>query len=136
MNICVHRKANVFSHLISRTKLILYDFDVNCDFIRFEDGDINISKKNSYLDAEYFCGHPELLLRTDLVNLHVYICAPEVLLLFSDNFDYQVRQQHPQDICLAPFVVFICLSDYCMLMDMYSLLPVPRSAHCLWCDRK
>lgn len=90
------------------------------DFVRFEDGDFNPSKKDIYLDAEHFCGQHELLLRTDLVNLRVYICAPEVLLLFSDNFDYQVRQQHPQDICLAPFVVFICPSDYCMLM--YSVL--------------
>lgn len=75
-------------------------------------------KKDVYLDAEYFCGQNELLLRTDLVNLHVYICAPEVLLLFSDNFDYQVWQKHPQDICVAPVVVCICMSDYCTAVQL------------------
>lgn len=58
------------------------------DFLRFEDA--NSNRKDIYMDAEYFSGHHELLLRTDLLNLHVYICAPEVLMLFSDNFDYQV----------------------------------------------
>ena len=28
--------------------------------------------------------------RTDLVETSIYICAPEVLMLFADNFDYQV----------------------------------------------
>lgn len=27
--------------------------------------------------------------RTDLMDTHIAICAPEVLMLFSDNFDYQ-----------------------------------------------
>lgn len=27
--------------------------------------------------------------RTDLIDTHITICAPEVLMLFSDNFDYQ-----------------------------------------------
>eukprot|EP00887_Chlorella_sp_A99_P001611 scaffold8.g1611.t1 len=27
--------------------------------------------------------------RTDLMDCHLYICSPEVLMLFSDNFDYQ-----------------------------------------------
>ena len=51
------------------------------------------------MDAEYFSGHQELRLRTDLLNLHVYICAPEVLMLFSDNFDYQVLSNLPQSLC-------------------------------------
>ena len=59
-------------------------------FFRFEDLDSSNSKRDTILDAEYFCGHHELMLRTDLRNLHVYLCTPEVLLLFSDNFDYQV----------------------------------------------
>lgn len=59
---------------------------------RFED--VDSSKKDIYMDADYFSGHQELLLRTDLLNLRVYICAPEVLMLFSDNFDYQVLSKH------------------------------------------
>lgn len=29
----------------------------------------------------------------DLVDAHITICAPEVLMLFSDNFDYQTLRQ-------------------------------------------
>lgn len=32
---------------------------------------------------------PPLQIRTDLMDTHISICAPEVLMLFSDNFDYQ-----------------------------------------------
>ena len=31
--------------------------------------------------------------RCDLMDTHICVCAPEVLLLFSDNFDYQVGGQ-------------------------------------------
>lgn len=30
-----------------------------------------------------------LQVRSDLMDSHISICAPEVLMLFSDNFDYQ-----------------------------------------------
>jgi len=33
--------------------------------------------------------HPELELRGDLMDCHVDVCSPEVLVAFSDNFDYQ-----------------------------------------------
>jgi translation initiation factor eIF-2B subunit epsilon len=41
------------------------------------------------LDASLFSDHPRLRVRSDLGDCHVDICAPEVLLLFTDNFDYQ-----------------------------------------------
>ena len=31
----------------------------------------------------------DLQVRTDLIDTQISICAPEVLMLFSDNFDYQ-----------------------------------------------
>eukprot|EP00955_Chlamydomonas_euryale_P006017 64268-Chlamydomonas_euryale.AAC.1 len=43
--------------------------------------------------------HPHTLhtcpaqVRTDLVDTHIAVCGPEVLLLFSDNFDYQSLQR-------------------------------------------
>ncbi|KAL3149193.1 hypothetical protein ABBQ32_002021 [Trebouxia sp. C0010 RCD-2024] len=72
--------------------LVLLEPQVN-RLIRLEDMDSSNSKKSTILDAEHFSGHNDLMLRTDLLNLHVYICAPEVLLLFSDNFDYQNVEQ-------------------------------------------
>jgi len=34
-------------------------------------------------------GHHEVDLRNDLLDCHIYICSPEVLVSFSDNWDYQ-----------------------------------------------
>ena len=33
--------------------------------------------------------HLGLVLRTDLLDCHVDICSPELMVQFSDNFDYQ-----------------------------------------------
>lgn len=33
--------------------------------------------------------HPGIVFRTDLVDSHIDICSPELMLQFSDNFDYQ-----------------------------------------------
>lgn len=33
--------------------------------------------------------HPSVVLRTDLMDTHIHICSPELMLQFSDNFDYQ-----------------------------------------------
>ena len=41
------------------------------------------------LDASLFSEHPNVEVRTDLRDCHVDVCAPEVLYLFTDNFDYQ-----------------------------------------------
>ena len=41
------------------------------------------------VDASLFSDHANVRVRTDLLDCHVDICAPEVLYLFTDNFDYQ-----------------------------------------------
>ena len=41
-------------------------------------------------DATFFSERDTVQLRLDLADAEIYICAPEVLLLFSDNFDYQM----------------------------------------------
>ena len=41
------------------------------------------------LDASLFSDHTNVQVRTDLQDCHVDICAPELLYLFTDNFDYQ-----------------------------------------------
>ncbi|RKP23509.1 nucleotide-diphospho-sugar transferase, partial [Syncephalis pseudoplumigaleata] len=47
-------------------------------------------RKNSVtLDCEVFKKHPELELRNDLIDCQIDICTPEVLALFTENFDYQ-----------------------------------------------
>ncbi len=41
------------------------------------------------LEASLFSEHASVHVRTDLLDCHIDICAPEVLFLFTDNFDYQ-----------------------------------------------
>ena len=47
--------------------------------------------KQAVIDAHFWGEADEVEVRADLADTHIYICAPEVLMLFSDNFDYQVR---------------------------------------------
>ncbi|KAI4097137.1 MAG: hypothetical protein LQ344_000547 [Seirophora lacunosa] len=41
------------------------------------------------LDPELLSEHPEIEVREDLIDCYVDICTPDVLGLWSDNFDYQ-----------------------------------------------
>ncbi len=46
-------------------------------------------------DAQTSCTVPCLpwQVRADLMDTHISICAPSVLMLFSDNFDYQTLRR-------------------------------------------
>ena len=46
-------------------------------------------RRGLLLDAALFSERDDISIRSDLVETGVYICAPEVLMIFSDNFDYQ-----------------------------------------------
>lgn len=41
------------------------------------------------LDTSFLSGRESVDVRSDLIDTGIYICAPDVLMLFSDNFDYQ-----------------------------------------------
>ncbi len=43
------------------------------------------------IDAHFWGEADAVEVRADLADAGIYLCAPEVLLLFSDNFDYQAR---------------------------------------------
>ena len=45
------------------------------------------------VDTTFFSERDKLSLRYDLADCGIYICAPEVLMLFSDNFDFQHIQR-------------------------------------------
>ncbi len=49
-----------------------------------------MAPKQAVIDAHFWGETDEVEIRSDLADTHIYICAPEVLMLFSDNFDYQV----------------------------------------------
>ena len=48
-------------------------------------------RKNRYvnIDPELLSSHTEIEVREDLIDCYIDICTPEVLSLWSDNFDYQ-----------------------------------------------
>lgn len=54
----------------------------------FED---SIDKKDVHVPIELMENSTELSFSTDLLDCNVDICSPELMLQFSDNFDYQVR---------------------------------------------
>lgn len=54
----------------------------------FED---SIDKKEVRVPIELMENSTELSFSTDLLDCNVDICSPELMLQFSDNFDYQVR---------------------------------------------
>ena len=54
----------------------------------FEDA---IEKKDVRVPIELMENATELSFSTDLLDCNVDICSPELLLQFSDNFDYQVN---------------------------------------------
>ena len=52
--------------------------------------DSAISSPSVSMPLEIFAAHPNMAIRTDLLDCQIDICSPELLLQFSDNFDYQV----------------------------------------------
>lgn len=57
---------------------------------RYEEMGKHRQRNHVPVDAVFYSERDAVQLRSDLLATHVYICAPEVLMLFSDNFDYQV----------------------------------------------
>ena len=49
----------------------------------------NYKKENVHVPMEIMNDHPGATFRFDLLDCHVDICSPELMLQFSDNFDYQ-----------------------------------------------
>ena len=57
----------------------------------FED---DFRKPSVQLPAEIIKEHPNIEFRTNVLDCHVDICSPELLMQFSDNFDYQDIRRH------------------------------------------
>jgi translation initiation factor eIF-2B subunit epsilon len=56
--------------------------------------DNDITSKDIRIPLDVMMDHPGVNIRTDLLDCHVDICSPELLLQFSDNFDYQNIRKH------------------------------------------
>jgi len=55
--------------------------------VYFED---NVRSSTIRLPIEIMKEHSNIYFANDLLDCHIDICSPELLLQFSDNFDYQV----------------------------------------------
>ncbi|RKO95057.1 hypothetical protein CAUPRSCDRAFT_9413, partial [Caulochytrium protostelioides] len=53
-----------------------------------------LPKRKIRMDLETLKGHPDLLLRRDLIDPGIDICSVDVPALFTENFDYQQIRQH------------------------------------------
>lgn len=56
--------------------------------------DNSISETSVKLPKEVIFDHNSIDIRTDLLDCQIDICSPELLLQFSDNFDYQDIRKH------------------------------------------
>jgi translation initiation factor eIF-2B subunit epsilon len=77
-----HRAARMGEHTLT----MAVDPETN-QLLHYEEGAGSTSALA--LDASLFSEHRSVQVRTDLLDCHIDICAPEVLFLFTDNFDYQ-----------------------------------------------
>ena len=102
-------------------KPVLTDLVVGLDrmtsqMLLFED---NYKKSNVKIPLEIMLEHQGgLNFRTDLLDCHVDICSPELMLQFSDNFDYQVcpifilfKSFLYENYSIGFFVIFISRSS-------------------------
>jgi translation initiation factor eIF-2B subunit epsilon len=46
------------------------------------------------IDPELISTHPEIEIRTDLIDCGIDICTPDVLALWAESFDYEVPRRH------------------------------------------
>jgi translation initiation factor eIF-2B subunit epsilon len=60
----------------------------NSQIILFED---NLKSSSVSLPVELLAEHPNVDFCTDILDCQIDICSPELMLQFSDNFDYQVN---------------------------------------------
>lgn len=57
------------------------------------------NRRNVQIDPQLLTAHPQLEVRSDLIDCYIDICTPEALSLWSDNFDYQsIRQSFLSEV--------------------------------------
>ena len=63
--------------------------------------DNHSSQSSVALPCSFFAAHPEMVVRTDLMDTGVFICSPDVLGRFEDEFDYLDIAQDFVTNCVA-----------------------------------
>jgi len=66
------------------------------ELLKYDIGSVEEGEKRKHinLDLEILKQHPVVQYRNDLLDCEIDICTPEVLALFTENFDYQHMRKH------------------------------------------
>ncbi|KAJ7978051.1 Translation initiation factor eIF-2B subunit epsilon [Quillaja saponaria] len=68
--------------------------DPNSKQLLYYEDKTDYSKGTIYLDKSLLVDNPSISLHNDKQDCYIDICSPEVLSLFTDNFDYQHVRRH------------------------------------------
>ncbi|KAH7373534.1 hypothetical protein KP509_17G061000 [Ceratopteris richardii] len=76
---------------LGNDELLLVIDPLTKELLHYDDGLLNNPNKARQVavDRSLYLNKPSICLCTDLQDCYIDICSPEVLLLFTDNFDYQ-----------------------------------------------
>ena len=90
---CVFQKVGPATHLRPPTSDLIVGTDPSRENRILVYDDHPLSSKTS-IPCSFFASHSQVQLHHDLVDVGIYICSPQVLARFSDEFDYRdVRRE-------------------------------------------
>lgn len=90
---CVFQKVGPTTHLRPPTSDLIVGIDPSRENRILVYDDHPLSSKTS-IPCSFFASHSQVQLHHDLVDVGIYICSPQVLARFSDEFDYRdVRRE-------------------------------------------
>ncbi|KAK7284297.1 hypothetical protein RJT34_19042 [Clitoria ternatea] len=99
--------------------------DPNTKQLLYYEDKVDHSKGTLHLDKSLLADNPSLALHHDKQDCYIDICSPEVLSLFTDNFDYQHLRRHfvkgllVDDIMGYKIFVHEIHSDYAARIDNF-----------------
>lgn len=65
----------------------------NCVCVGLQDD--NVDAEDVTITRDFVAEHPRVQFRYDMLDCHIYVCSPEVLVHFNDNYDYaDIRQDY------------------------------------------
>lgn len=98
-------------------QILLFDNSINQDFL--------------HMPQEIIDDHPAVKFRTDLLDCHIDVCSPELLLQFSDNFDYLDIRRHFIQNEVLNWELGMHIYGYTVTNEYAARVHDPRTYHCI-----
>lgn len=102
----------------STSQILWFDEDAKCSSVS--------------IPVEILAEHPHLDISSNLLDCHIDICSPELMLQFSDNFDYQVKSTMNAHIQIVFTICF--LFDRIFATTSFATKPSIGSWACIFTD--